>query len=291
MTTYFNFTSGNPALARIKALTGAPNSYANFGLSNLPKTMAKEFIAFVDLVANEDLKDDISIISVKFDDEGRFYKTFVPTLYRNDKNEIVVRVGLQVLTFKEAFGGADVEVKNVVLEKYEDATLEVSLEVAEDVWSTWPIPLRLNSEAYEELKDENGTIDVRKLNGFLKKGKLDAFAKMLAEVRVGGNVSYERNEMITLEQLDQATPYSIINARKVKVKFGDTYVITIEMEDGQKFDLWAPYKVKEYLLLGGEIGPETTFQFISYEKDGKTRYSAQVDDLVWPEDEEAFHSK
>lgn len=274
--TVLNLTAGNPSLARVKSIR-SPKKYANISVAMLAPADASNLKEIAKVVFNESLEDNDSVVTIQFDDDKNFKRSYPPSLYSKD-DQLVVKFGTKVFTFKESFGGADVSFSMVKLDKYDDACLTLVVEVAEDEFVELPLPLKLTDEMYSEVKDNGLT----KLNGWLKKNNLAKIAASLSEVKEGSGAS-SNAPTVAITDLPENTYIKVTQARKVNASYGVSYILTVKNTDDADVQVWAPYSCKEALNLGAMIGSNTQMIYQNYQnKKGETRQNVMMDGLEWP---------
>lgn len=271
-----NLTTGNEGLTKVKALKSS-KTWGNLAVRNLPAADQRNLLAVVNTAFNEELTLEDNVISIKFEDRA-FKASYAPSLYATPEGDgICVKFGNKIFTFKDDFGGADVSIQSVKLDKYEDPAFVIELEVEDDVYISLPLPLRLTKEAYGDNFNE------AQARGWVKKGQLNKLAAILMVAKVGS--SSNDTPMVAIADLPEETNIKITAVKEVNVSYGKSYILTItHPETGEAAQMWAHYSIKELLSAGAEVGPDSTFQFINYtNRKGDLRQSVTVDGLVFPE--------
>lgn len=277
--TILNLTAGSPALAQIKSITSTKD-YVNVPARSLAKTDKEGLALMFPKVFGRELADDDQVLSVQFEN-GRYKRSYPLSVSQDESGNLVSRIGLEVVPI--ILEGNDVTISGITLDKYEDPCLVFSIEDGDD-FIELPMPLRFTREAGEALR-EDGEYNYRKLAKLVSKP-----AKIAENLRVAKEVSSSggNSTMLDMSSLPEYTPIKINSSREVNTSYGKSYIINItNPETNESGEVWAPFAMKEWLSLGATVGPDTQFQFYSYQnKKGKTSYNCEVDGLIWAQTED-----
>ena len=278
--TNINLTAGNPTLAQIKTIT-SKKDFVNIPARSLAKDDFKALSVMFPLVFGRELDEDDQVMTVQFEN-GRYKRSYPLSVSQDESGCLVSRVGKDLLPIK-LDGGADLTIAGITLDKYEDPCLVFYIEDENEDLIELPMPLKFTKEAGESLR-EDGEYNYRKLDKLTSKP--DKLAELLRVAKTFSGDS-SGSSMVDLSELPEYTPIKINSSREVNASYGKSYILNVvNPNDGEAVDIWAPYSIKEWLGLGATIGDNTMFQFYGYQnKKGKTSYNAEVDGLVWPDDE------
>lgn len=281
--TIINLTAGNPSLAKVKAVRSA-RKYVNLPVTMLSKTDASNLKAIASKVFNEELLDTDFAVTIQFDDDKNYKRSYAPSLYKSpESNELCVKFGNKLFTFVPDFGGADLAVELVTLERYEDPCLTLTLEISEDNYVVLPLPLRLERDCDLLINNE---FNMPKAKGLVKKNDWSKLAANLAVAKISGNSS--SSEIIPLTDLPENTEIKVVRYKSVNASYGTSFILTVINSEGEEVNIWAPFSVKEYLNLGAEIGENTSITYQNYiNNKGQERQNVIIENLVWQETEES----
>lgn len=281
--TLINLTTGNPNLGRIKAITSTKD-FVSIPFRSLAKADKVPLEKAFPCLFGRQLKGEDVVLTVQF--ENTAYKRCYPlSLYQSESGGLVTRLGKEVvpLNIQE---DVDIELRGVKLDRYEDPCLIAVVEDGNN-FIELPLVIRFDKDQVAQVKNEDKSINYNSLKKLWKKPDKFARLLMVAKEYSGGEST---QEMTTLSELPEYKDIPLLKARQVKTSFGPSFIITVKNPDnGAEAEMWAPYALKEFLLMGAKVGDNTTFQFYSYANEkakSGTSYNINVDNWIWEETED-----
>ena len=275
-----NLSAGSDSLARIKTIKSHKN-FVNIPSRSLAKEDREALNAVFPMVfGGRELKPEDCVMTVQFDDNGMFKRSYPLSISQSEDGKLVTRLGQEIV---ELAPNDDIEfmVKGVTLDKYEDPCMVFYTEI-DDEFVELPLVLRLDRNKADKVRDKEGNINYLQLTKLASNAEKLAPLLMVAKEYSGST----NNDMVELSSLPEYQDIKVVKCRSVNASYGKSYILTVLDPDGNEVDLWAPYAIKEFFSVGAEVGENTVFQYYSYEaSNGKTRYNVNIEALDWPEDE------
>ena len=277
MTQQINLTAGNVNLAELR-IKKCFKSWVNLAMKNLPSADRKSINIISPTLFGTTFSDEQGIVSANYKD-GSFAKMKAPSLMQCE-GKLVTKLGRDIVELQNLdTGELLLEIKKVTLDKYDDLSLVVAFEYAEDEYIEWPFPLAVQKE------HRGDNLDERKIEGWVKKGQFDKLANILYEAKeAGGNAV--SSPMVKPEDLKQGVAYEVVTVREVNASYGKSWIINI-IVDGVENQMWAPYSVKTFFNLGAQLGDKTTLTLVEEftQRNGKIGYAFDISGLVMPKRE------
>jgi hypothetical protein len=253
-----NLTISNPAFAPLASLQCA-REYQGISAKMLQPEELALLTSFIKAL-NPDYTPDfetLEVVTARFL-EGAFNKLYGPSIVSSDTavTKLAIAFGkdkIDITNLKAS--GFESAITVAKIDGYDEIVLELSLDVADEN-EEFIIPLRLASDFYQEAKDEKFA---PKLKALFRKGSYSSIAEMLSSGAGGGGSTISK-----IDVLESEVAYSVLKAKEVKTKYGQSYVLTIADNDGNETNVWCPSNIKNLLSAGAVITEQTKLSYTTY---------------------------
>lgn len=273
MTTTINLHAYVALLNSQETMEGKPKGYANLTTSQIDTSITKDFNTVFTKLSGTELAQDHSLVSVRFDEDGFFERTYPASLVNNN-GSVALHLGKELVDIKFDHTDLNFQVTTYKFDRYDELVLSVYDDEADIML---PLPVRLSDEARDTMletnKDGSKQLNYMKLSAAVAKGKYQALLDVLKEGKAGGS-------SLDIEPITQfAEPkvrYLVEKIKEIDVKYNGvpakSYILNL-LVDGALRACWLPSNIKQSAELGLIEEGKT---FISYtaspSKDGKKTY-------------------
>ena len=281
------YPSKNRSLARIATIKS--DKWKEITSKQLPKSLRAQLNAFFVDIAGFELPEELTTLLCAFDRDTQAYvRTYAPSVYSNvDGIPVIVWGNEEFPLTPDLLNALDAEVQLVELEKYKETCLVFNKKVKlegdkKGAFVEFPLQLRIGTEFRE--------MPLAEIKGLVKEIRSgDEVVSSLAQI-LYVREKKEKKEFsptYSLKELPEATPIKVLGAEEKDFGTHTNFILAIEY-DGNYEQCYAPAIIKNSLLAGAELTPDTVFEYIM--KPGKKRneYIVTVDGLFWAEEEDGL---
>ena len=278
-------TEQTQSLGRIIGLTGKADSYKDFNIGSLPKSLKVAMLSILANVATEEVTEDDTAFAIKFDENGDFSRAFPPSLVKNEESQLCIRLGSRLVPLNlETNESIEVSVLVKKLGNFEEPCLVYSQIDEDDNEIILPLSIRMSKETYDSfvsLEGDKKVFSPRKLSQIVKKQQWDRLVAVVLEGKTGGG----GNPITSIKDLPERTPFLVTGTKLIPTKNGDTYLLNITHED-EEYTVFAPSKVKTQLFAGYVPTEESYVEYYLNEKGHVKSRITNLEYVVEDEEEE-----